>query len=275
MDLYDTLKYFLIVSLVFIPLEKIIPQKANQAIFRKGWSNDLAHVFLTGLMVSAGILLIAIVTSYLLENIIPIEFSAAIADQPIWLQFIEVLIIADIGFYWVHRAFHEIPCLWRLHTIHHSIKELDYLAAHRVHPIDQILTRGVTLIPVLSLGYDVETLALFSLFYRWHSLLIHSNTKIEFGILKWVIASPRFHHWHHANHTEAMNKNYAGQLSILDTIFGSLHLPKNEMPLRYGIDEVVPGSYLGQMIFPFQKSKNHQPTESIGKPNSIGLDIKK
>jgi len=272
MDIYDTIKHFLIICLVFIPLERILPLKPNQAILRQGWSNDLKHVFLTRLMVYGGaLLLISLSVAYLAE-LVPLRFRVGIAAQSIWLQYLEILILADIGFYWVHRAFHEVPCLWRLHTIHHSIEELDFLAAHRVHPIDQIITRSATLVPVFILGYDLEAIAVFAFTYRWHSLLLHSNVKIEFGPLQWVFASPRFHHWHHAKHHQARNRNYAAQLSILDTIFGSIYLPKNTMPTLYGIDEAVPGSYLGQMIFPFRKIKSDKASESIESSHTRNFD---
>ena len=58
---------------------------------------------------------------------------AAVARQPYWIQVIEAVILADLGFYVAHRLFHGVPWLWRFHAIHHSIQELDWLASVRVH----------------------------------------------------------------------------------------------------------------------------------------------
>ena len=73
---------------------------------------------------------------------------------------------------------------------------------------------------------------------------------IKFGLLKWVVASPEYHHWHHANQRDAYDKNYAAQLSILDRLFNTLYLPQGKRPEKYGIDEPVPRGYLSQLISP-------------------------
>ena len=33
----------------------------------------------------------------------------------------------DFSQYWVHRAFHRVPLLWRFHAIHHSAEMMDWL----------------------------------------------------------------------------------------------------------------------------------------------------
>ena len=43
-------------------------------------------------------------------------------------------ILSDLFLYWVHRAQHAIPWLWRLHSIHHTAESLTFVTAHRVHP---------------------------------------------------------------------------------------------------------------------------------------------
>ncbi|TIV91865.1 MAG: sterol desaturase family protein, partial [Mesorhizobium sp.] len=161
----------------------------------------------------------------LAQRFVPEALTAAVQSQPVWLQAIEALLIADIGFYLAHRAFHAVPFLWRFHAIHHSIEEMDWLAAHRVHPVDQILTKSASFLPLFALGFSAEAVLIYVLIYQWQSVFIHSNTRIKFGPLKWLIASPQFHHWHHANEREAYDKNFAGQLPILDLIGGTLFMP--------------------------------------------------
>ena len=73
----------------------------------------------------------------------PLGISSAVQSQPLWLQVVEHFCMADLGFYLAHRAFHAVPWLWRFHAVHHSIEEMDWLAAHRVHAVDQILQVGV------------------------------------------------------------------------------------------------------------------------------------
>jgi sterol desaturase/sphingolipid hydroxylase (fatty acid hydroxylase superfamily) len=141
--------------------------------------------------------------------------------------------------------------------VHHSIEEMDWLASYRIHPIDQILTKTASFVPIFLLGFSVEPILIFAVIYQWQVLLIHSNVRIGFGILNWIIASPQFHHWHHANCPEAIDKNFAAQLSIWDLVFGTLHLPRGRVPERYGTDEPVPRSYVAQLIYPFVRTAGH------------------
>src|SRR5262249_17185411 len=91
--------------------------------------------------------------------VVPLPVRAAIADQPYWLQIVEIIVIADLGIYFVHRMFHSIPLLWRFHQIHHSSEELDWLAAYRVHPVEQIAFRGISLAPIFALGFSDAAIA--------------------------------------------------------------------------------------------------------------------
>ena len=267
MIIVELIKNFLLVSLIFLPLERAWPRKTEQKVFRRRWKTDLVHVFVSGLLYRVGTILLVSLSVVYLERLVPASFRAAVSAQPVWLAFIEVLVIADMGFYFVHRAFHAYPWLWRFHAIHHSIEEMDFLAAHRVHPVDQILTRGATLIPIFVLGFAGEAILLFGIVYQWQSVLIHSNVRIGIGPLRWIFASPEFHHWHHANQVEAVDKNFAGQLSIIDAAFGTAYLPPGEMPRQYGIDGPVPDSYLAQLTYPMESPR------LAGEPFLKGDDI--
>jgi sterol desaturase/sphingolipid hydroxylase (fatty acid hydroxylase superfamily) len=68
-----------------------------------------------------------------------------------------------------------------------------------------------------------------------------------------LITSPQFHHWHHSNEPEAHNKNFAGELPVLDMLFGTFYLPENRTPNVYGVSERVPARYLRQMAYPFTR----------------------
>ena len=247
------IKDLLVVCLIFVPLERLLALRPGQKILRRGWLTDMGHVFATGLLVKFGLAFAVFAISLAAVHLVPAKFRTAVAAQPVWLQFTEIVFLADLGFYLAHRTFHAVPALWRIHAVHHSIEELDWLAAHRVHPIDQILTKTASFLPVVALGFSLDPFLLFALIYRWQALLIHSNVRIGFGPLRWIIASPQFHHWHHANCPEALDKNFAGQLPIWDFLFGTLHLPRGRMPQRYGTDDPVPLSYIAHLAYPFTK----------------------
>ena len=241
----------LITMSVFIPLEFLLPRLQEKRVFRKNWQLDLCYALASGLIVSAGIVFIIVMGVLLITPILSPSVTEFIAGQPLYLQVIEIMIIADLGYYLIHRMFHENPTLWKLHAIHHSIEEMDWLAAHRVHPIDQIMTRGISLIIPYTFGFSTAAIAIFFLIFGWHSYLKHSNVNIRFGPLKWLLASPTYHHWHHANEAHAFDRNYAGQLPIFDIIFGTAIMEEKEGPKHYGTDTEIPADFVGQIMLPF------------------------
>lgn len=245
------LKAILIVALIFVPIELLIPRRAKQKVFRKHWLNDVVYLLLNGILINFGMVVVVGAAIAAIRSGLPASLSDVVQTQPIWLQVIEVLLVADTGFYLAHRAFHAFPFLWKFHSVHHSIEEMDWLAAHRVHPLDQILTKGASLLPVFVLGFSDNAILIFSLIYKWQALAIHSNSRLTLGPFNRIFASPQFHHWHHANEPAAIDKNFAGQLVFIDAICGTLHMPR-EMPSQYGTDQPVPAVYLLQMAYPFR-----------------------
>lgn len=258
MDLLN-LKGLLLAFLIFAPLERLFALHPGQRLLRHNWQIDLFYALINSALIALGLGAIVVSATLLSPRIVPQSLKEWIVALPFWLQLPLLILVSDLGFYTVHRLFHTVPFLWRFHAIHHSIEELDWLAAYRVHPVDQISTKGASLFLVFALGFSTPAIAAYALLYQWQSLLIHSNVKIGFGPLRWCVASPQFHHWHHANHREALDKNFAGQLSFLDALFGTLHLPGSALPQRYGTDEWVPSGYVRHLLFPFLRGPARQP----------------
>jgi sterol desaturase/sphingolipid hydroxylase (fatty acid hydroxylase superfamily) len=161
-------------------------------------------------------------------------------------------LIADLGFYLAHRAMHSSQLLWHFHAVHHSSEEMDWLAAYRVHPIDQVFVKGASLVPIFVLGFSSSAIVIAAIIYHWQALFIHSNVRLRLGPFRLLVAGPEFHHWHHANECDAYDKNFAGQLPIWDIVFRTMHLP-GRMPTHYGVDDAIPEGWLGQIAYPFAK----------------------
>ena len=243
---------YLIAALVFVQLEMILPLRPLQKRFRAHWSNDVVWMLVNGMIVQLGLVATAAVVVTGVHLWVPAGVGAAVRSQPVWLQAAEVIVLADIGFYAAHRAFHAVPWLWRFHAVHHGIEEMDWMVAYRVHPVDQVLTKTMSYLPVFALGFSDAAVIIFVMIYRWHSVLIHANCRLGLGRLGVLFATPQFHHWHHANEAAAWDKNFAGQLPWLDWLGGTLHLP-GAMPARYGTDLPVPTRYDRQLIYPFRR----------------------
>lgn len=250
-QLFDYSAFFA-AALIFIPLERLLAARP-QKLLRPQWSNDLLYVFVNGLVIRIVLLLMVALVLAASRALVPGAIVAAVSSQPLWLQLAELILLADLAFYAVHRLFHSVPALWRIHQVHHSIEEMDWLAAARVHPVDQILTKGASLIPCFALGFSPWAIAAWAGIYHWHSLLLHANVRLGWGRLGKVIASPNFHHWHHCRDREAWDRNFAGQLALWDWLFGTFHLPGNRTAESFGIAEAVPASYAAQLLHPFRR----------------------
>lgn len=256
----ELLQTFLIAMLVFVPLEHVLPRNKDKKIFRQSWGMDIIYALFAGVLIAIGSIFVIMTGGLLLDYIISDGFRDRVSQQPFVLQILEIIVIIDIVYYWIHRAFHQVPCLWRIHAIHHSIEDMDWLASHRVHPVDQVLTRGTSLILPFTLGFDTAALGIWAVTSSWHSLLNHSNIKLKFGPLKWLIVSPTYHHWHHAKEEQAFDKNFAGQLPILDVLFGTAIMGEKEGPSAYGTDTHVPDNFADQLLVPFKAPRRDLTT---------------
>lgn len=240
-----------ILACILIPLERLLPLHPEQGILRRDWLNDVFYLLFNGIVVRAGFVVAAGILMYFFKRLFGPDPLPWVGELPVWVQVIAVIIIADIGYYTAHRTSHAVPILWKFHAVHHSIEEMDWLATHRVHPVDQIFTNMFSLLPIYFLGFSLEAVVIFAVIYQAQALLIHSNVKISFGPLKWLIASPEYHHWHHANERDAFDRNFAAQLSIIDVLAGTLFMPKRQ-PKAYGINEPMPRLYHQQFMHPFR-----------------------
>ena len=173
-----------------------------------------------------------------------------IGAQPVWLQAIELLLISDFLGYWIHRAFHMD--WWRFHAVHHSPRRLDWLSSPRIHPVNDVLGTLLRAVPLFVLGFRFELVAAYAPLLLLYGLLLHANVWWRFGPLRYVIATPAFHRWHHAADPEGRDKNFAGILPIWDLIFGTYYLPDTP-PKRCGVDDPVPNTFWAQLAYPWRR----------------------
>ncbi len=243
---------FLFVMLLLAPMERAFPARPEQKFFRPEWFTDLLF-FLGQYLLWGGLVFGAIqYFASALDGVMPSPFRGAVASQPWWLQAVEVIFLSDLVIYWAHRLQHRVPLLWRFHSIHHSAEHLDWLAAHREHPLDTIYTVGLINLPAFILGFPLETLAGFFAFRGLWAIYIHSNVRLPIGPLRWFIGAPELHHWHHERSRDA--GNYANISPLMDLLFGTYRCPDKE-PEALGIQEPISRSYVGQLLHPFRRAK--------------------
>jgi sterol desaturase/sphingolipid hydroxylase (fatty acid hydroxylase superfamily) len=264
-----------ILVVIFVPLERLFaahPQK----IWRKGIVTDLGYFFLSSLLPALLLSVPVGLLAWAVHLAVPGGFLAATAALPLWARVLAGFVAGEIGFYWGHRWSHEIPFLWRFHSIHHSAEHVDFLVNTRAHPIDMVFGRFCGLVPmfVLGLGGPVGTSGsvvpfIATLIGAVWGFFIHANLRWRFGPLEWLISTPAFHHWHHTR-TGPINRNYASTLPWLDRIFGTHYLPRKEWPSSYGIKAKLPDTLAGQLAYPlFPEPPALHPREAVATTREI------
>ena len=204
-------------------------------------------------MWGGGVLVLLHVFRGWLDGIVPTVFRETVMSQPRWLQAVEVIVLSDLLVYWGHRLQHRVEFLWRFHSIHHSAEHLDWLAAHREHPLDTVYTMGLINLPAFVMGFPLETLAGLLAFRGIWAIYIHSNVRLPIGALRMFIGAPELHHWHHSRERDA--GNYANISPLMDLIFGTYRCPPHE-PEMLGVSEPMPRSYLSQLLHPFRRRRS-------------------
>src|SRR6476659_8827281 len=176
-----------------------------------------------------------------------------LAQLPFWLQAAIFLIASDFMMYWIHRGFHR-PAMWRYHAVHHSSEDLDWISAARFHPVNIFLGSVLSDVVLLLAGISPNVLVFLGPFTIAHSAFVHANLNWTLGPFKYVLAGPVFHRWHHTAADAGGNKNFASTFPVLDVLFGTFYMPKQTLPLAYGVaDEGFPPGFGAQMMYPFRQ----------------------
>ena len=180
-----------------------------------------------------------------------------LSAMPFWAQVIVQLVLSDFLMYWIHRIFHG-HSLWRYHAIHHSSEELDWTSSYRSHPVNLIMQPALVSIIMLTLGISPEVMAFLLPFDIVSAAWVHSNLNWTLGPLKYVVATPVFHRWHHTMPDEGGSSNFAPTFSFWDWIFGTFYMPEGKTPQTFGTDDpLLPEGYFRQLLYPIgPKARN-------------------
>ncbi len=242
----------LVLALVFVPLERLFPRRPEQGVFRLGWVTDTAHFAVSHLAVQVLTFLSLWPALTVAGELLEAPWRAAVAGLPLPVQVLAIMLVADLTQYWVHRAFHAIPWLWPFHAVHHSSRALDWLAGSRLHVVDVVVTRALVVLPVFALGFAEPAVYTWLVIIGLHAVFIHGNLRWRLAWMEPLLATPRFHHWHHA--VAPVDRNFAVHFPWLDRLFGTHHLPGDDWPAELGIGgDPVPEGFLAQLAYPFRR----------------------
>jgi sterol desaturase/sphingolipid hydroxylase (fatty acid hydroxylase superfamily) len=188
-----------------------------------------------------------------------------IGQLPVWVQVVFYMLGFDFVLYWMHRLFHG-HTLWPFHAVHHSAVDLDWTTTYRSHPINQMLSSGLASTIMLLAGVSPAIMVALVPFDTITAAMVHANLNWTFGPLKYLVASPVFHRWHHTGVDEGGERNFSSTFAIWDVMFGTFYMPEGKLPKHYGVDDpLFPQDWAGQMIVPFRQvmQRLQSPQEKV------------
>lgn len=139
-------------------------------------------------------------------------------------SFAILMLLMEFLNYWLHRAFHRIPLLWRIHAVHHSDLEMDATTSHRHHPLEMLINSAVIIPVLILLGPDPWTLLVYNVARIGIATLTHGNFSLWPGVdrvLRLFVVTPDFHRLHHSVEQRYTDSNYSAILPWFDYLFGT------------------------------------------------------
>lgn len=140
-----------------------------------------------------------------------------------WLpSFLILLLVAEFISYALHRVFHAVPLLWRMHAVHHNDITMDVTTSHRHHPLELLLPVPFIAPVFFFLGAPAPAALAFQLLRTAVSLISHGNVYVPERldrILRVFVVTPDFHRLHHASDRHYTDSNYGTVLPWFDYLF--------------------------------------------------------
>lgn len=256
--------WLVVVSLGCFVLERVAPWRPRQKVFRRGFVQDLFWLVFNGHYLG---LILALGTGHVVQALngvldrigLPVpESLALIADWPLWAQFVVFLVLKDFLEWNIHRLLHNVPWLWEIHKLHHSIEELDWIGNFRFHWGEVLVYKTLSYLPLVVLGVDHRVLLALAVSWTVMLDLNHANLRVSWGPLRYLLNSPAMHVWHHdvVQHGRG-GQNFGQVLSVWDWIFGTVYWPVDrDEPERLGFEGMgdYPPSVFRRLLYPLWKA---------------------
>ena len=247
-------------TLLFTSIEKLRPLRPEMPVFRKDWQTDFMY-FVTGHLLVGLTLFLTYAILYGINDvsahILPAArdtLRARVHALPFGVALLLLMLVTDFARYWLHRFYHETAVGWRLHSIHHSAESMDWISGSRTHGVETVLSTVVILAPAFLLGFAQNVINVYIVVAGVQAVFNHVNASVRLGPLRYLIVTPNFHHWHHTQDQEGLDRCYAAHFAFWDYLFGTaVKADKNKIwPHKYGVlGGYVPQGFWKQQLYPF------------------------
>ncbi len=242
-------------------LELLLPKKLDYPVLRRrGFKQDLGYVLLLDFALAPlGFYATLVVAEKgFLAALAAAGFDGpdlfSVASLPAPVQVVVLFALIDFSAWLGHYLLHRVEFLWQFHKIHHAQKDLGFASNRHFHWVEYLVFKPVGYIPLNMIGFSVENYFLVMMWSGYFlGFLSHSNVKLNWGVLNYLLITPDTHFWHHAkNVPHKYGVNFASNLVLWDQLFGVFYLPKGAQP-ELGIQhDDVPESFVAQQLYPFK-----------------------
>ena len=140
-----------------------------------------------------GALRVAGISTFQLDGLWP-----GVTDVP-WVSLLLYLVAFDFVDYWIHRGQHHFEWWWRLHSLHHSQRQMTMWSDKRNHLLDDLLRDTILVVVAQVIGVAPGQFIAIVAITQLSESFQHANLRLWFG--RWgerLWISPRFHRRHHS-----------------------------------------------------------------------------
>lgn len=172
-------------------------------------------------------------------------------SSPLWVAILCSVIGHDFCNYWTHRLIHA-PLLWPIHAIHHSDTHVNPLTSYRIHFLESLVMAAVFVVLLSWLGLPPAAIAAGGVISGLYQFYVHIEADVDHGRLNWLLASPRFHRWHHADVPEFQGRNLANIIPLWDVMFGTYRAAgRCDAPMGARTAGIPDTDFIKLFLFPF------------------------
>ncbi len=247
----DTWWLFMIVGFVVVGFVQLL-EFVNER--HKGWRLNKTEFFTDIFYVAFGATAINWATRTFAEApLVALKQSLGLAtpwvtELPFLVQVAMVMLVWELGQYWMHRLMHNNALFWSTHAPHHHITQLNAMKGYVGNPIELFLI-GIGVVAL----FDWDMAALFAGFSCLSAIAIYAHANVRADPPRWYaffFTTIRHHSLHHtALSYEDTRCNYGNSLILLDRIFGTYREGESAV---VGQGERKRLSIPQQWVFPFQ-----------------------
>jgi len=202
--------------------------------------STLINVFVTGAVTG---MIVFPVLAFFTEHFLGRKLVFASSGQlgPFWVQVAAILVGVSFFRYWMHRLQHKNEFLWKLHSYHHAVTDLQASNTFVSNPIDFALRNVLVFVALGLIGFNPLAILIAIPAVQVYGIFSHCGGDVRGGWLNYLFVTPEVHRWHHSAVVPEGHKysvNYGVEFSFWDVVFGTYYLPlkdgQRQQPERLG-----------------------------------------